>query len=106
MYKRVRRIKNDCGDTRVIKITKEDTILEISSNSNDVSIITGKEYGEEYIKTVNFVCGPVIEVGSYINLLNYGRCKVIGIYPSFDSNPNEYLLEVLKLNDKEKRRAK
>lgn len=104
MYKRIRKIKNSCGDTRIIKIAKENAILEISSNSNDVSIVTGKEQGEEYIKTINFVCGPVIEIGSYINLLNYGRCKVIGIYPSFNDNPNEYLLETLKLNGKEKRR--
>ena len=104
MYKRIRRIKNSCGDTRIIKITKENTILEISSDLDDVSITIEREQGEEYIKTVNFVCGPIIEVGSYINLLNYGRCKIIGIYPSFNNDPNEYLLEILKLNGKEKRR--
>jgi uncharacterized membrane protein len=106
MYKRIRNLKNSCGDTRILKLINESSIIQISSEVSDVSVSIKTENNEQYISCVKFVCGPNIDLGSYINLPDYGRCKIIGIYPSFHDNPNEYLLEILKIHDKGKRRKK
>ena len=104
MYRRTRKIKNPCGDTRLLKLVNEGSIIEISSDVSDVSFLCRVENNEEYISLIEFDCGPIVEIGSYITLSDFGKCKIIAIYPSAHNNPNEFLLEIIKLNDKEKRK--
>tara|TARA_R100000781_G_C4072294_1_gene124877 strand:+ start:810 stop:1127 length:318 start_codon:yes stop_codon:yes gene_type:complete len=105
MYKRVRRLKNKCGDTRILKLIDEGNIISMSCEECDVILGTKKDNKELYINSVKFSCGPNVVIGSYITLSDFGKCKVLGIYPSLSNDPNEYLFEILKTQNgkKEKR---
>ena len=105
MYKRVRRLKNKCGNTRILKLIDEGNIISMSCEECDIVLGTKKDKRELYISTVSFSCGPDVSIGSYITLSDFGKCKILGIYPSLSNNPNEYLFEILKTqNGKEEQR--
>jgi hypothetical protein len=101
MYKRTRRLRNKCGDTRTLKLINEGNIMSMSCNECDIDIGISKE---EYITGVKFSCGPDVIIGSYITLSDFGKCKIIGIYPSLSNNPNEFLFEILKTEDGKRRK--
>ena len=105
MYKRVRRLKNKCGDTRILKLIDEGSIISMSCEECEIILGTKKDKKELYITTVSFSCGPSISIGSYITLSDFGKCKILGIYPSLSNNKSEYLFEILKTQNgkKEKR---
>lgn len=104
MYKRIRNLKNECGDTRTLKLIDEGTVISMSCEECDIILGTKKDKRELYITTVSFSCGPSISIGSYITLSDFGKCKILGIYPSLSNNPNEYLFEILKTQNGKKER--
>ena len=103
MYKRIRRLKNKCGDTRILKLINEGSVISMSCNECDVYYDSKKSGKEEYITAVDFSCGPNVIIGSYITMSDFGKCKVIGIYPSLSNDPNEFLFEILKIENVKKR---
>tara|TARA_R100000152_G_C6720043_1_gene146187 strand:- start:184 stop:501 length:318 start_codon:yes stop_codon:yes gene_type:complete len=104
MYRRIRRLRNKCGDITDLKLAKEGLYIEILDTRDDFSITTKVDDGEEYVYSLNFECGPVLEIGAYINLTEFGNCKILGIYPSMSNKKNEWLLEILNIDGKKRRR--
>ena len=102
MYRRIRRLRNKCGDITDLKLAKEGLYIEILDSRDDFTITTKVDNSEEYVYSLNFDCGPVIEIGAYINLTEFGNCKILGIYPS--NKKNEWLLEILNVNGKKRER--
>mgnify|MGYP003655985618 FL=1 len=97
MYKRLRKIRNKCGDTRILKLINEGSVISMSCDECNAQYNSKKSKGEEYITAVDFDCGPNVIIGSYITMSDFGKCKVIGIYPSLSEDPNEFLFEILKI---------
>tara|TARA_Y100000401_G_C8290231_1_gene208288 strand:+ start:275 stop:592 length:318 start_codon:yes stop_codon:yes gene_type:complete len=104
MYKRIRKLKNKCGDTRLLKLLNEGNIISMSCDECDIILGTKKENKELYINSVQFSCGPTVAIGSYITLSDFGKVKILGIYPSLSHNNNEYLFEILKTQNGKKER--
>ena len=54
MYKRLRKIRNKCGDTRILKLINEGSVISMSCDECNAQYNSKKSKGEEYITAVDF----------------------------------------------------